>query len=229
MECMTLVQYSMLINEAQHDFITPSRGLHEGVSFPHICFWYARKVSRHWSSRLMYRKKFQESGQARMDHQLLICSSLTIVCFFCKENRTEVTNLQNILQHYELVWVQSINYDKSRSFFSPKTREDNRTWVSNVFGVGECKSVEKYLGIPTYIGMKWKEEFLYIKKCVMQATKTWYEKSLSRAGKAVSQAILIYVKGVFHIQEKLCREMEITLRNFLWNHGRCDRGMSWMR
>lgn len=96
--------------------------------------------------------------------------------------------------------------------------------------MAECNSVECYLGLPTFIG-KNKEAFKYIKERMAQHTQTWYAKSLSRAGKeimikAVGEAIPIYVMGVFYIPDGLCKDMEIILNKFFWNHEKSNRGLN---
>lgn len=80
-----------------------------------------------------------------------------------------------------------------------------------IFGVGECKNVENYLGLPTHIEWKKKEAFSYIKERLTKVTKTWYAKSLSRVGKeamikAVGQTIPCYITGVFHISKIMCKK-----------------------
>lgn len=81
------------------------------------------------------------------------------------------------------------------------------------------------------IGRNGKEAFRYIKERMAQHTKTWFEKSLSRAGKevmikAVGQAIPIYVMGVVQIPDKLWKDMEIILSKFFWNHGNSTRDLN---
>lgn len=120
---------------------------------------------------------------------------------FHEVSEREEENLRNILWHYELVSGRSINYDKF-DLFSARTHERR-----------ENNNVKKYLSLPTYIRRNKKGAFQYVKEMMVQVTRTWYSISLSRAGKevmikAMGQAIPIYVRGVFHIPEKLCREME---------------------
>lgn len=149
-----------------------------------------------------------------------------------QSNPEEVLKL--ILQNYEEVSGQKINFEKSGLFFSPNTSDADRLMFMDTFGVRQCNKVETCLGLPTHISQAKRAPFNYIKDRILKKTNGWYGKILSRAGKetlikSVGQAIPTYAMSVFKLLPQFCSEMEVMLNKFFWNHGRRSKGLNWMR
>lgn len=54
---------------------------------------------------------------------------------FCKATMAECSKLKEVMDSYELVWGQAINYAKSGIFFSQNVGEATRMIVYNILGV----------------------------------------------------------------------------------------------
>lgn len=124
MECVTTVFYSCLINGAQRDIFTPSRGLWQGDPLSPYLFILCTEVlsglwnEAHVTGRL---KGLQFSRQSPFINHLLFVDDTV---FFCKTNESNCSHLMKIIRQYEDSSGQRINYDKSTVTFSSKTSQD---------------------------------------------------------------------------------------------------------
>lgn len=80
-------------------------------------------------------------------------------------------------------------------------------------GVEIVESHKKYLGLPTYVGMKKTATFQYIKDILAEKLKNWQGKLLSGDGKdilirVVAQALPTYAMSVFRLTNGFCEDLE---------------------
>lgn len=71
---------------------------------------------------------------------------------FFRANKMEAGCIKNMLQRYELISGQTINYSKSNITFNPNTNVEDKTKVCEKLGVQEINEHGKYLGMPMLIG-----------------------------------------------------------------------------
>lgn len=152
---------------------------------------------------------------------------------FCKTKLHEAESLRKLLQRYGDISGQQNYCDKSGLFFSPNTSNADRLILMDTFGVRQCNNMENYLGLPTHIDQAKRAPFNYIKDRISKRTNGWYGKILSRVGKetlikSVGQAISTYAMSVFKLLPQVCKETEVMLNKFFWNHGRKNNGLNWM-
>ena len=121
MQCITLVSYSVLINDVAYGNIYPSRGLCQGDPLsPSLFLLCAKGLSAliHQATR----------------NQLITGISITRSCpkvthlfftddsiLFCKAASEECHMLRSILMEYKEALGQKVNIDKSSIIFSPNT------------------------------------------------------------------------------------------------------------
>lgn len=91
--------------------------------------------------------------------------------------------MKRILNRYEQISGQVVNYNKSVVTFSPNSDGENRRAVCHELGVGEAESPGKYLGIPMSIGKNRVAEFNFLMEKVDQKLQGWNNQIISRAGK----------------------------------------------
>ena len=80
---------------------------------------------------------------------------------------------------------------------------------------------EKYLGLPSFVGMGKKAYFTQIKERIQAKMQGWKEKLLSQARKevmikAIVQSIPTYSMSVFKLPVGLCKDIEAMIRKFWW-------------
>lgn len=155
---------------------------------------------------------------------------------FCKATKREAECLKNILNKYEALSGQKVNFQKSNVLFSKNTLMSRRTEIVSALQVSEEENLGFYLGLPTSIGRRRVDCFSYIKERVVKRIEGWKERSLSLAGKevlikAVAQAIPTYVMGVVSLPIEICTQIETIMNRYWWrsNNGRGIHWMSWQR
>lgn len=72
--------------------------------------------------------------------------------FFFKATRGEADIMKIILNRYEKISRQAVNYRKSSIVFSPHTSSEDEAVVCNRLEVEEADKPGKYLGMPMCIG-----------------------------------------------------------------------------
>jgi hypothetical protein len=86
-------------------------------------------------------------------------------------------------------------------------------------GLTEAHHIDKYLGLPSFVGKSKNEAFKYILEKVSHRLENWKIKFFSQAGKeillkAVIQAIPTYSMGVFQLPISLCKELDQLMQTF---------------
>ena len=92
--------------------------------------------------------------------------------------------------------------------FSSNTSRNVQEEIKNRFGAQIIKQHEKYLGLPSLVGINKRTTFNAIKEKLGKVLASWKDKLLSKAGKevlikAMAQAILTYT---MKIGRASCRE-----------------------
>ena len=82
---------------------------------------------------------------------------------FCQATQAEGETIANILQTYERDFGQSINLEKSSSYFNSNTSDKQKGLILEVLGVKKVDRFETYLGLPTLIGRAKYHTFSFLK------------------------------------------------------------------
>lgn len=91
--------------------------------------------------------------------------------------------MRSILQTYERLSGQMINFGKSDIVFSPNTCAVERSQICEILGVNEKPRPGKYLGMPMFVGRSKREAFEFISDRIQGKLQAWCNKDLSKAGK----------------------------------------------
>lgn len=139
-----------------------------------------------------------------------------------------------MLNNYEKLSGQSVNFQKYGVFFSSNVRTDKQAELSGVLGVSTTLDDSKYLGLSSLVGRSKKKVFGYIKDKVWQQIQGLQSKPISRAGKlvlikSVAQSIPSYCMSCFLLPKSLCQEIEKLLNTFWWSSGNgANKGIKWL-
>jgi hypothetical protein len=152
---------------------------------------------------------------------------------FCKANSVEWRRIMRILEIYENGSGQKLNLQKTAILFSRNTCEAKRQEILSSSGFSEVERIDKYLGLPSFVGRSKIQSFNSIKDRVQQRLNNWKIKFLSQVGKeillkAVVQAIPTYSMSLFLIPISLCRDIEGMMQRFWWGHMANDDRVHWM-
>ncbi|XP_074293596.1 uncharacterized protein LOC141620688 [Silene latifolia] len=155
------------------------------------------------------------------------------VSFFARANVNEATVVNDILRSYEAASGQLVNLDKTMVSFSRGVTDAMRGRVTECLGVTEVVEQERYLGLPTVIGLSKKVITNILRDKLSKILQGWRRKILSRAGKevfikAVANSLSTYVMSVFKIPANFCNELHSMVSRFWWGHREGKRGISWV-
>jgi len=165
----------------------------------------------------------------RISHLLFVDDSL----LFCKANSVEWRRIMRILEVYEAGSGQKLNLLKTSIIFSRNTSKAKRQEILSSSGFSEVQRIDKYLGLPSFIGKSKIQSFNSIKDRVQQKLNNWKIKFLSQAWKeillkAVVQAIPTYSMSVFLLPISLCRDLGGMMQRFWWGHMANESRVHWM-
>ncbi|KAL9673076.1 hypothetical protein QQ045_029329 [Rhodiola kirilowii] len=134
--------------------------------------------------------------------------------YFVRANAEEVSNLKEVLKHYEEISGQMINFEKCEVSFSRNTPAAVREEIIRVLGMQQVPSHSKYLGLPLVMGQKKTETFRGILEKMWKRVSDW--KSLTS----------IHV-SVYKIPVKLLQDMAKLIFKFWWDK-KSNRSSCWV-
>ncbi|KAL8089279.1 hypothetical protein AgCh_038904 [Apium graveolens] len=157
--------------------------------------------------------------------------------FFFRANAVEADVLKRILNRYEGMSGQKINYTKSVLTCSPNTSPENRTQLCQILEVNVCQSPGKYLGMPMVVGRNKCTTFSFLSERVEKKLQGWQNQTISKAGKVIllktaAQVIPNFWMNMFLIPSEITDRIEKSMNKFWWRNGGtngCIRWMSWER
>ncbi|XP_042950057.1 uncharacterized protein LOC122282168 [Carya illinoinensis] len=221
MQCVTTVQYSILINGSPQKVFNPSRGLRQGDPISPYLFLICTEVlgnilDKAEGKGLITGFPFAK-GSLLINHLFFADDSL----LFCKANVLECCRLLRLLKLYETASGQRLNLGKTTLFFSSNTLEDIKEAILHSVGLREARSYEKYLGLPSYVGKHKKATFRPILESIRSRMQNWTIKFLSQAGKevllkAIVQAIPTYCMSIFKLPKSILNDINRLMQQFWW-------------
>lgn len=141
--------------------------------------------------------------------------------------------MKNILERYEKLSGQAINFTKSTMVFSPKTRATCRQQINNTLQIQESSLPGNYLGLPLYIGRQKNSAFKLLTERVSQKLQVWRNKSMSKEGKMVllkmaAQSILNFWMNFFLIPSEVCNGIQRRMNEFWCKNGERGKWICWL-
>ncbi|XP_050231744.1 uncharacterized protein LOC126680640 [Mercurialis annua] len=235
MFCISSVTYTSIGDCTSMDPIIPSRGLRQGDPLsPYLFIICAEGLSLLLSHE-------EVAGNL---HGAVICRGAPSIshlffaddCFlFFRASLEEMNVVKRVLDNYEKLSGQKVNFNKSNIMYSANVEREDRVRINSVMNVAETSDSNKYLGLPSLVGRNKNQILAFIRDRVWSKVKGWNSKFLSRGGKevlikTVAQSMPNYVMNVFLIPLRLCNELERMLNSFWWGRDQTTKkGISWAR
>jgi hypothetical protein len=182
MSCVTMVNYRVWFNSDETDSFVPSRGLRQGDPLsPYLFLLCAEGLS----SLLAHEEGVGGlqgvrvcRGAPSVSHLLFANDSLILM----KANAANATTLRNVLNTYCASSGQLVSDPKSSIYFSPNTDAEDKGAVRSILNIHSEALSEKYLGLPSQVGMDRSDCFQYLVDHVCKIISGWNEKNLSMGG-----------------------------------------------
>lgn len=182
---MSLQSYEFCFNGSTVGPIRPSRGLRQGDPLsPYLFLICVEGLSN----------DLDKAASEGVIHGLQIsplAPTITHLLFaddnflFFRANCVETMVVKTLLNDYESLSGQSVNFQKSGIFFSSNVRQDKRTELSEILGVSNNLQDGKYLGLPSLVGRSKRKVFGFVKDKKWKRVQEWKPKPISRAGKTI--------------------------------------------
>lgn len=233
MVCVKSVSYSFLQNGEVFGDIVPQRGIRQGDPIsPYLYILCAEGLSaimrRHEEGGMIHGCTIAR-GAPSISHLLFADD-----CYlFFRASEMEACTMKSILQRYEMISGQAVNFRKSNITFSPNTGVEDRLKVCASLEVQEINNPGKYLGMPMSVGRNKGEVFSFLIDRVGQKVQGWSNVTLSKGGKLIllktaAQAIPNFLMNLFLIPAQVCDAIEKKMNGFWWGQGANSRGIRWM-
>ncbi|OMO59710.1 reverse transcriptase [Corchorus capsularis] len=233
MRCVRSVSFSVVVNGDVTDNFKPEHGLRQGDPLSPYLFLMCTEglsalLSKGQTDGLLSGVSVSRTGP-RVSHLFFADDSL----LFGKANSAESGKVKDYLRIYEECSGQKINFEKSVVFFSRNIAQSDRDRVKAIFAVGEQSIIEKYLGLPTFVGRNKRSAFNWIKERIAKKIASWNMRWLSQGGrevmiKSVLQAIPTYAMNVFAFPQNLCNDINGMISRFWWKQRIDQRPIYWI-
>ncbi|KAL9676074.1 hypothetical protein QQ045_004287 [Rhodiola kirilowii] len=154
LKCIRSVKYKVKFNDLLVDIPTPERGLRQGDPLSPYLFlicseWLSEKIGAEISSHLLKGVRVCQ-GAPIVSHLFFADDSI----FFMKATEVNARGLKTVLDEYEALSGQRINFSKSEIVFNRNVPALLRQQISGIFGVREVGVHSKYLGLPIVFSHK---------------------------------------------------------------------------
>ena len=165
MQCISSVSYSIRINRCPQGNITPTRGLRQGDPLsPYLFFFICAKGLFGLTKKLVQDGDMEGVAICRdalsLSHLFFADDNL----IFYKASLEECNSLQRVLKVYEEASGQQLNRANTSLFFSSNTNRSIQNEIKTRFGAQIIKQHEKYLGLPSLVGLNRRNTFNEVKE-----------------------------------------------------------------
>ncbi|GAA0142185.1 hypothetical protein LIER_35532 [Lithospermum erythrorhizon] len=219
-ECVSTVQYTLLVNGRTTKPFKPSCGLRQGDPLSHILFPLCTEALSASLSHLQSTNDIKGVSITRngleISHLLFANDSY----FFLHVNKTSIESLTNTLTSYGQNSGQNIDFKKSQVFFNPKASHSAKTFISNLLSIPSSSTFDFYLGIPLDIDTKRNLIFEDFVDKIKKRINSWSSKFLNFGGKvtlikSVLQSILVYPMSIFKFPLSILNKIDKLFVDFL--------------
>lgn len=184
----------------------------------------------------------EQGRKEAADQRPKVCQGCTIShllfaddsLIFPRASVADCKRLKEIFNCYARASGQIFNFEKSSMFFSGKISTGQLTAIKSIFKLNVVSKYEKYLGLPSMIGIRKMSFFNDIKlKVLNKISSRQYEMFLSGGKeiliKAVAQAVPAYAMSVFKIPKGLCDDIQRVIAKFWWGSKENKHGIHWSK
>ncbi|XP_016683863.1 uncharacterized protein [Gossypium hirsutum] len=250
MRCVCSVTYSVSLNGTVSDWFSPSRGLRQGDPLSPYLFLICAEG---FSLLLQDAKVKGKMMGAPIGREKFSVNHLffTDDCILFGDATREGTELvRDIIQEYEVVSGQRVNFDKSLTYFGANVASDVQEEIIDLLGARLASNPEKYLGLPMMVGRRKKWAFAHFVDRFRKRVEGWSMRYLSMGGKEVwrilsqPQCLLAKVLKARYFPffdiltvkvgsytsftwRSICSARELIGEGILWRVGNGDRVNIW--
>ena len=230
--CVTSVKYKVRYNDQEMEGFIPTRGLRQGDPLSPYLFLICAKGL---SSALAQAEEGHGIEGVRVCRNSPSVSHLPFdddSLILMKADMNNATSLRQVLDEYCASSGQLVSEEKSIIFFSPNVDVEIKAQMCTELNIHTEAISEKYLGLPSMVGLDKSDSFVYLLERIIERLKGWKEKLLSTWAKeillkAVIQSIPVFAMAVFKIPKKLCKEMNDAMSAFWWGDSEDQKKMHW--
>ena len=223
MECVTLVQYTFLVNGSRSKSFKPCKGLRQGDPLsPYLFLMCANVLSlslqKAKHDKLINGVKVGRSG-CTFTHMLFVDDSL----FFFKKDNKSVANLKRILDWYCQISAQDIYFDKYGLYCFPNMPMFELEDLAKQLQVNLVQNPSKYLGLNFKLKGNRVADFQFLVDKLQSKLQGWKANLLSQSGRttlitSILQTLPLYAFSCFKVPETICKKMDSIVRAFWWGH-----------
>ena len=162
MVCVSSVEYRVRYNSVETDTIKPSRGLRQGDPLSPYLFLL---VTEGLAALLNHAKQSGEIVGIKVCRDAPSVTNLLFAddsLILMKANVSNAISLKSVLDSYCGASSQLVSVDKSSMFFGPTTDANIKSQVCTILNIMTEALNDKYLGLPTTLGLEKSESFQYL-------------------------------------------------------------------
>lgn len=209
LDCISSVNFSILLNEPPKGSFMPNRGLRQDDPLsPYLFLLIIEDLSsllQEAKARGTIRGIKCAPSSPQVSHLLFTDDSLV----FCRADKTNYVTLKRLLKLYEEASGEVLITPSLLCFFSPNINSDRGLFLSNILGIKMQDSLGTYLVLPSSFSRSKTKDFQGIIDKVWKAVHGWKKSFFSMAGKealikSVGQAPPTYSMSLFQLPQKLC-------------------------
>ncbi|KAG5565563.1 hypothetical protein RHGRI_001466 [Rhododendron griersonianum] len=231
-QCISTVNFSVVVNGEARVQINPGRGLWQGDPLSPYLFVLVKDLLSKMISTTQggnnlagiqfYRHCPKQSHIFFADDALLF---LMVEIHNC-------ATVKQLMGKYGQALGQRINFDKSSVTFSSNMGEIDKQLVCDLLEVQLMKGDARYLRLPSFWGRSKTEAYSFIVDKTLGKLQGWKQKQMSQGGKEimlkfVTQAIPSYAMSCFLLPKGLCDKVNTYVSNFWWKGDPEARGIHW--
>lgn len=212
---------SILWNGEALPAFAPSRGLRQGDPLsPYLfilameklaCYIQSSVNKRLWIPTSISRNGFDVSHLFFADDLMLFAEATT----------GQLREVLKCLEDFSSLSGLSINYDKSKIFFSKNLPAAKVQEWGQLCGIPTTRNLGTYLGVPLRHGRASRSHYNYILDRMRSKLANWKANSLSLVGRTVLVKSTLATVPVYTMQSQglpahICTEIDKICRDFLW-------------
>ncbi|XP_026437406.1 uncharacterized protein LOC113335597 [Papaver somniferum] len=173
----------IMIDGSPSSSFSPTRGIRQGDPFsPYLFILAMEAFSRqlhHFENTIQLTGMKISRSAPKINHLLFADDCL----LFCKANLVQTNNLLQVIENFSACSGQLINFHKSVVFFSKNTSPSSAQIISGNLQVRQLSiNVEKYLGLPFFVGRNKRIPFSNLQKKMESRLSKWVSVNVSEAG-----------------------------------------------
>ncbi|KAL2942986.1 LINE-1 retrotransposable element ORF2 protein [Bienertia sinuspersici] len=224
MQCVTTVQYSILVNGEPTTPFSPKAGLRQGDPLSPYLFILCMDILSKGLVNLQNQRKLEglqiSRGGPKISHLFFADDAL----FFFKVTEESCETLKNCLNSFCKISGELININKSFAMFSPNTPTQLRANCKVKLQVDSGNSIGSYLGCPMEVNGKSSNQLDFIVDRVQQKISSWKFAQISQTGRivvinAILTTLASHIMGNMLIHKRIIKQITSIVMAFWWGGG----------